>query len=356
MLGLYVSDHPLLGLEHVLSNGTDCTIGQLMLDEERAGRLARSRSAAWSPRCSARSPSAATPGRWSRSRTSTARSTCCCSRAPTSSPARCSPRTRSSRSRAGSRASKDQPEIHGQEVTVPDLSDGPSGPVVIRLPSTRCTPPVVEQLKDVLGTHPGMTEVRLRAADARPRPRCMRLDDRLRVTPEPGAVRRPQAAARARMPGRADRRWPRRRRPRPVARARARGARGRGRARCRWPASSGSCSGRRAERRRRPAAVVALDEVGLAERVLRHRLVRRGRAGRRAGCSGRWPRWLARPRRARDAWSRCSSAPCSPRWLMLRVGHASARPTPQVAAAADDRTTPGDLSSPAPTCSRVRTR
>src|SRR5205085_10198693 len=25
MLGLYVSDHPLLGLEHVLSQGTDCT-------------------------------------------------------------------------------------------------------------------------------------------------------------------------------------------------------------------------------------------------------------------------------------------------------------------------------------------
>ena len=26
---------------------------------------------------------------------------------------------------------KDQPELHGQEVTLPDLSDGPSGPVVI---------------------------------------------------------------------------------------------------------------------------------------------------------------------------------------------------------------------------------
>ena len=36
MLGLYVSDHPLLGLEHVLANSSDCTIGQLMLDEERA--------------------------------------------------------------------------------------------------------------------------------------------------------------------------------------------------------------------------------------------------------------------------------------------------------------------------------
>jgi DNA polymerase-3 subunit alpha len=35
MLGLYVSDHPLLGMEHVLSASRDCTIGQLMLDEER---------------------------------------------------------------------------------------------------------------------------------------------------------------------------------------------------------------------------------------------------------------------------------------------------------------------------------
>jgi DNA polymerase-3 subunit alpha len=69
-------------------------------------------------------------------------------------------------------------------VSVPDLSDGPSGPVVISLPSTRCTPPVVEQLKDVLGTHPGMTEVQLRLL-ARNATTVMRLDDRLRVTPSP---------------------------------------------------------------------------------------------------------------------------------------------------------------------------
>ena len=61
--------------------------------------------------------------------------------------------------------SKDQPELHGQEVSVPDLSDGPSGPVVISLPSTRCTPPVVELTR-------GSTTL-------------MRLDDRLRVTPSP---------------------------------------------------------------------------------------------------------------------------------------------------------------------------
>ena len=42
---------------------------------------------------------------------------------------------------------KDQPEIHGQEVSAPrPLEQGPAGPVVISLPSTRCTPPVVDQL------------------------------------------------------------------------------------------------------------------------------------------------------------------------------------------------------------------
>ena len=70
----------------------------------------------------------------------------------------------------------------GQEVSIPDISEGPSGPVVNTLPTTRCTAPVVEQLKDVLGSHPGMTEVRLRLL-TRESTRVMRLDDRLRVTP-----------------------------------------------------------------------------------------------------------------------------------------------------------------------------
>ena len=40
MLGLYVSDHPLTGLEHVLANAADCTIGQLLTDEDRPDELA----------------------------------------------------------------------------------------------------------------------------------------------------------------------------------------------------------------------------------------------------------------------------------------------------------------------------
>ncbi|RYJ05461.1 MAG: DNA polymerase III subunit alpha, partial [Actinomycetales bacterium] len=79
---------------------------------------------------------------------------------------------------------KDQPELHGQEVTLPDLNDGPSGPVVISLPSTRCTAPVVEQLKEVLATHPGMSEVRLKLM-SRASTTVLRLDDRLRVAPSP---------------------------------------------------------------------------------------------------------------------------------------------------------------------------
>ena len=35
MLGLYVSDHPLNGLEHVLAQASDVTIGQLVTDETR---------------------------------------------------------------------------------------------------------------------------------------------------------------------------------------------------------------------------------------------------------------------------------------------------------------------------------
>ena len=144
---------------------------------------------------------AATPGRSSRSRTSRARSTCCCSPATTSWPARCCSRTRSWRSRATSTASKDQPEVRGREVShaVPGV-----GRRAVRsrsrCPSTRCTPPVVEQLKEVLRTHPGTTEVRLKLM-ARAGTTVLRLDDRLRVTAVARAVRRPQAPARPGLPG-----------------------------------------------------------------------------------------------------------------------------------------------------------
>ena len=77
---------------------------------------------------------------------------------------------------------KEQPEVHAREVSTPSLETGTSGPVVVNLPLTRCTPPVVEQLKDVLRTHPGTTEVRLRLM-ARGGTKVLKVDDGLRVTP-----------------------------------------------------------------------------------------------------------------------------------------------------------------------------
>jgi DNA polymerase-3 subunit alpha len=76
----------------------------------------------------------------------------------------------------------DRVELSGDEVTVPDLTQGPSGPVVITMPVNRCTPPVVDQLRDVLQSHPGMTEVQLRL-QARQKTTVMRIGDRFRVTP-----------------------------------------------------------------------------------------------------------------------------------------------------------------------------
>jgi DNA polymerase-3 subunit alpha len=77
---------------------------------------------------------------------------------------------------------EEAPQLIAAELSMPDLSDGPSGPVVVTMPMTRCTPPVVERLKDVLSTHPGVTPVHLKLTGTG-RTTVMKLDDRLRVTP-----------------------------------------------------------------------------------------------------------------------------------------------------------------------------
>ncbi len=124
MLGLYVSDHPLLGLEHLLSRGTDCSIGQLMLDEERADgspitisglvtsvqRKVTKRGDTWAMVTLEDLDGAIDvllfPSAYQLASTLLTED------------AIITVRGRLSRS-------KDQPEIHGQEVTVPDLTDGP---------------------------------------------------------------------------------------------------------------------------------------------------------------------------------------------------------------------------------------
>ncbi|MBG0741430.1 DNA polymerase III subunit alpha [Paeniglutamicibacter antarcticus] len=74
--------------------------------------------------------------------------------------------------------------LNAMELTVPDLSDGHSGPVVISLPSFKATEHVVTALGDVLQTHPGTTEVQVRLAGSRTI-EVMKLGLHLRVNPSP---------------------------------------------------------------------------------------------------------------------------------------------------------------------------
>jgi DNA polymerase III subunit alpha len=179
MLGLYVSDHPLMGLEHVLQNSSDCSIGQLLLDEERPDnapititglitsvqRKITRKGDTWAVVTLEDLDGAIDvlmfPGTYQLAGSLLAEDAIVTVRGKLS-------------------RSKDQPEIRGEEVTLPDLDDDNAGPVVVSLPVTRCTPPVVDQLKEVLRTHPGVTEVHLRLL-GRERTTVMRVDDRLRV-------------------------------------------------------------------------------------------------------------------------------------------------------------------------------
>jgi DNA polymerase-3 subunit alpha len=72
------------------------------------------------------------------------------------------------------------PRLIASEVTLPDVSQGPRGPLTISLQAARCTPPLVERLKEIVATHPGTTEVRLQLLGPA-RSTVLRLDDRLRV-------------------------------------------------------------------------------------------------------------------------------------------------------------------------------
>jgi DNA polymerase-3 subunit alpha len=180
MLGLYVSDHPLQGLEHILTAERDIGIAEILADDgPREGmvtiagmitavtRRTTKRGDVWAvitvEDLEASIEVLLFPKAYELVSTVLAEDTVV-------------------RVKGRIKADEESVSITGQELTLPDITDAPSGPVVISLPAVRCTPPVVQQLRDVLAAHPGMTEVRLRLQSG-PRTTLMRLDSQLRVTP-----------------------------------------------------------------------------------------------------------------------------------------------------------------------------
>jgi DNA polymerase-3 subunit alpha len=57
----------------------------------------------------------------------------------------------------------DQPRLMAMDLSLPDISaPDEMKPLVLALPPARCTPPLMERLREVLASHPGSAEVHLR--------------------------------------------------------------------------------------------------------------------------------------------------------------------------------------------------
>lgn len=185
MLGLYVSDHPLLGVEHILDKEADCVIAALTEGERPDGQVVTVAGL-----LSGLQRKVTKQGNsWAMGVLEDLGGAIEVMIFP-SSYQLCSMLLAEDailviKGRLDRR--EDVPKIIAMEVTQPDLTVNDSGPFSVTMPIGRCTPPVVERLKEVLVTHPGSTEVHLNLQNGA-RITVVRLDDRLRVTPSPALM------------------------------------------------------------------------------------------------------------------------------------------------------------------------
>jgi DNA polymerase-3 subunit alpha len=180
MLGLYVSDHPLFGVEHVLAAAVDCSVSALTGDEKAdqsivtiggiLSSLVRKVTKKGDPWAVATLEDL--EGAIEVMFFPSAYQLCGIHLAEDA--------VLLVRGRLDKR--EDVPRLMAMEVRIPDITEQPRGPVTITLPVSRCTPPLVERLKEVLATHPGTTEVRLQV-QAGENLTVLRLGDGFRVAP-----------------------------------------------------------------------------------------------------------------------------------------------------------------------------
>jgi DNA polymerase-3 subunit alpha len=207
MLGLYVSDHPLLGIEHIIANGTDISVAELMSVSEDGDEEEGDRPAV--PLNSLGAPSGRNDGQivkiggilsgvtrkvtkkgdaWAAATLEDLGGAIEVLFFPNSYQLYATAIADDAIVIVKGKVDKrdDVPKLIAMDMTIPDLSTGADGtaPIVLQLPVTKCVPPVVEQLRDVLRTHPGTTEVHLKLRGSQ-KTTVVRLDDKLRVTPGP---------------------------------------------------------------------------------------------------------------------------------------------------------------------------
>ncbi|WP_026411489.1 DNA polymerase III subunit alpha [Actinomadura oligospora] len=186
MLGLYVSDHPLLGIEHVLEREADCSIASLNEGERPDGQVVVVAGLL----SGLQRKVTKTGNSWAMFQLEDLGGAIEVMCFP-SSYQLCSTLLAEDailvvKGRLDRR--EDVAKIIAMEVTQPDLTVTDSvGPLSVTLPLGRCIPPVVSRLKEVLTTHPGNSEVHLHIQNG-PRTTVVRLDDRLRVATSPALM------------------------------------------------------------------------------------------------------------------------------------------------------------------------
>jgi len=179
MLGLYVSDHPLLGVEHILAGAADMSIANLLADGSDGQNVT---VAGILSSVNRRITKAGAP--WAQAVLEDLEG---------SVEVLFFPATYQQvginiaedavvvvKGRADAR--DDTIKLIASDLVIPDLSEGPRGPVVVRMPTERCTAPMVNRLREVLSAHPGTTEVHLRLVRGE-REQALRVADGFRVTP-----------------------------------------------------------------------------------------------------------------------------------------------------------------------------
>ena len=181
MLGLYVSDHPLYGLEHVISQNSSTSISALADD----GAVEDGTMVTIAGLITTLARKTTKKGdMWAIATVEDLEGSIDCLLFPstylTVAGELAEDLIVSMKGRVDT--SKGMPELRVMEMTIPETGGGADGPVTIALPAMRASEQVVQDLRGVLEDNPGGSEVHLRLQEPG-RTTLMQLDKRLSVNP-----------------------------------------------------------------------------------------------------------------------------------------------------------------------------
>lgn len=182
MLGLYVSDHPLFGLEHVLADKADAGISQLTGGEHADGAVVTIGGIISGLQRKMTKQGNA----WAIATVEDLAGSIECMFFPATYQLVSTQLVEDAVVFVKGRLDKreDVPRLVAMELQVPDLSNaGTNAPVILTIPATRVTPPMVSRLGEILSHHKGDSEVRIKLQGPR-KTTVLRLD-RHRVKPDP---------------------------------------------------------------------------------------------------------------------------------------------------------------------------